>query len=250
MKNNNQIPKWLFITIKQSNFFSDTQLSKLCTKKPRNIIHNITQNLLTNIKKTTISPDAQIASNVVIQGKVFIGSGVRIMENVKITGPSYIGNNTIIGNSSLIRHSYISDNSVVGYLVDIARSFISPDCWFSRVHIADSIIGKNVNLGGGTVLASLRLDNKRISHSNKVGAIIGNNTQIGTNVTILPGICIGQNCMIGAGVVVNKDILDGIYCKLQQEVIFKANNQKYDPNKRKQFKTLLLKEYTRRKSAM
>lgn len=35
---------------------------------------------------------------------------------------------------------------------------------------------------------------------------IGNNTWLGGNVSVLPGVTIGDNCVIGAGSVVNKDI--------------------------------------------
>ncbi len=38
--------------------------------------------------------------------------------------------------------------------------------------------------------------------------IIGENSSIGANSTILPGVKIGRNCMIGAGSVVTKDVPD------------------------------------------
>ncbi len=38
---------------------------------------------------------------------------------------------------------------------------------------------------------------------------IGDNTNIGWNVLILPGVKIGRNCVIGAGSIVTKDIPDG-----------------------------------------
>ncbi len=39
---------------------------------------------------------------------------------------------------------------------------------------------------------------------------IGDNTWIGGNVTILPGVCIGNNTVIGAGSVVTKDVPDNV----------------------------------------
>lgn len=38
--------------------------------------------------------------------------------------------------------------------------------------------------------------------------VIGDNSNIGWNVIILPGVTIGKNCVIGAGAVVTKDIPD------------------------------------------
>lgn len=39
--------------------------------------------------------------------------------------------------------------------------------------------------------------------------VIGDNTWIGSNVTILKGVTIGSNCVVAAGTVVTKDIPDG-----------------------------------------
>ncbi|MGG7145251.1 acyltransferase [Clostridium butyricum] len=38
--------------------------------------------------------------------------------------------------------------------------------------------------------------------------IIGNNCWIGSNVTILPGVCVGNNVVIGAGSIITKNISD------------------------------------------
>ena len=43
--------------------------------------------------------------------------------------------------------------------------------------------------------------------------IVGENTLIGANATILPGIKIGKNCIIGAGSVVVKDVCDNSVVK-------------------------------------
>ena len=60
------------------------------------------------------------------------------------------------------------------------------------------MIGAHVNLGAGTVTANLRFDHKEIysiingekmgTHRNKLGAIIGDNTQTGINVSLMPGV--------------------------------------------------------------
>ena len=42
--------------------------------------------------------------------------------------------------------------------------------------------------------------------------VIGDNTWITSNVTILPGVTIGSNTIIGAGSVVSRDIPSGVFC--------------------------------------
>lgn len=184
-----------------------------------------------------ISLDAKISSKATIEGPVVIKSEVTIHDYARVIGPAFIGRGTIIGNNSLVRESFLGEECVVGYLVDVARSILGNSCWFSRVHIADSLLGNNVNLGGGTVLTSLRLDNKpiRIHYGNncietnslKFGALIGSRTQAGVNVMTMPGVIIGRDCMIGPGVLVNRNLEDNTFCEMQQDVIFKKNIVNY-----------------------
>ena len=91
---------------------------------------------------------------------------------------------------------------------------IFPDVFFGSEPYLITI-GNNVRVSYGVKFAThdggawtLRktgmLDNVDIFGQIK----IGDNTNIGWNVIILPGVTIGKNCVIGAGAVVTKDIPD------------------------------------------
>lgn len=193
--------------------------------------------ILAKNANSSISPDSFVSPSAIIEGPVIIEPGAKIMEGAKLIGPSYVGKNSIVGNSSLVRESFIGDNCVIGYTVDIARSCIGKSCWLSRSHIADSILGDSVNMGGGSVITSLRLDNnpilvqasdKKINTGRiKLGAMVGNNTQIGANVAIMPGVMIGANCIIGPGVLVEKNVSDNSFCKLLQNLEIRENQVVY-----------------------
>ena len=60
----------------------------------------------------------------------------------------------------------------------------------------DSIIGNNCGFGAGAICANLRLDEKKIEETNKLGAILGDNIRIGVNTSLMPGVKIGSNTMI------------------------------------------------------
>lgn len=99
--------------------------------------------------------------------------------------------------------------------------------------------------------------NKSIVNSEEIdlfGMIkIGNNTHIGTNVIIMPGVTIGNNCVIGCGAVVTKNIPDnsvavGVPAKVIEtieEYLYKNKNKfdytkKMDADEKKKY---LLKKY-------
>jgi NDP-sugar pyrophosphorylase family protein len=72
-------------------------------------------------------------------------------------------------------------------------------------YVGDSILGNQVNLGAGTKLANVKLDNSNVkvkaaeqtydSGLRKLGAIVGDRVQIGCNAVANPGTLLGPGCM-------------------------------------------------------
>ena len=134
--------------------------------------------------------------------KIYIGKNCQISPNCYLRGPVSIGDNCKIGNSVEIKNSIIGDNTKIPHLS----------------YIGDSIIGENCNLGAGTITANLRFDKKTIKSKikgnlidtkrEKFGCVVGNNTQIGINCSLMPGILIGSNCQIGPASLVRENIED------------------------------------------
>ena len=203
-------------------------------------------NLLLKNLKAHKGSHVTIKSNVVIEGEVWIGDNVKIFENTKIIGPCYIGPNSIIGNNNLIRESHIGANCVTGFNTDITRSYVGNDCWFHSNYIGDSVLEGNVGMGSGAVLANLRLDEGEIFSSvkservntgrNKLGAIIGCDTRIGVNVSIMPGVKIGPGSLIGAGVVLEQDLPDTSFCMLTSGGYTVTKNTRKSTTNRDKFK--------------
>lgn len=187
------------------------------------------------LKGNSIAKTAKIAKNVIIEGPVVIEDDVKICEGTKIAGPVFIGKGTIIGNNNMIRNSHIGEHSVTGFNTDITRSYIGNNSWFHTNFIGDSVIGNNVSLGSGTVLANLRLDEspifstvkgeKILTGRTKLGACIGDNVRIGVNVSIMPGVKIGSGAFIGAGVILGEDVPDATYCRMSPTVIMSKNTK-------------------------
>jgi len=158
-----------------------------------------------------------VEQNVQIIGNVYIGKGSNIRAGSFIQGPCYIGENTMIGPNAYIRpYSSIGPNCHVG-LSEVKNSIISSNSKVPHFnYVGDSILCENVNLGAGTKIANLRLDEGNIkvkikgqlvdSKRKKLGTIIGPNVKTGINVSIMTGKIICENSQIGAHTIVSEDI--------------------------------------------
>lgn len=159
----------------------------------------------------------EISKNVHMEGKVSIGKGTKVYSGCHIEGPVCIGENCIIGPNTHIRsHTAIGDNckirngeikeSIIG---DVAKGF-----HFS--YVGSSIIGDDVNIGGGTMITNWRHDNQSVktwvngdlvnTGRRKFGAVIGDGCRLGANTVIYPGRKMWPGKTTAPGEIVKKDI--------------------------------------------
>ncbi|UCE75132.1 MAG: NTP transferase domain-containing protein [Methanomassiliicoccales archaeon] len=153
-----------------------------------------------------------------IHGAVQIGKGTVVRNGSYITGPVIIGEDCTIGPNCVIRPSTVIGNGCkIGNAVEIKNSVIMD---FSNTphnnYVGDSIIGYRCNLGAGTKVANLRLDQKSISvvlrgtqvdtGLRKLGVIMGDEVKTGINSSIDPGTIMGENSYIGPNAVARGNI--------------------------------------------
>ena len=138
-----------------------------------------------------IHPDAIVAESAVIEGPCYIGPNVEIRHGAYLRGGSWICNDSVVGNSSEIKNSLLLPGAKAPHFN----------------YVGDSIIGSNVNLGAGVKISNVRNDKGlvfvRLSNGERVqtnlrkmGALIGDGSQIGCNSVTNPGALIGPNSMI------------------------------------------------------
>lgn len=108
-----------------------------------------------------------IGPNVTIQGRVQIGKGTMIWENVLIRGPVVIGENSRIKNSYIGPYSAIGNNCIIEN-TEVEHSIIFDHAEVNAdTRIVDSIIGKNARITGAK--SSLPLGHK---------LVVGDNSQV------------------------------------------------------------------------
>ncbi|MBI4652421.1 hypothetical protein HY745_14335 [Candidatus Desantisbacteria bacterium] len=179
-------------------------------------LKSITTEIITN---NYISKSALIENNVTIKGPVIILDNCEIYSGSYIVGPALIGYDCKIGPNSFINSNCIIGNHIkIGQCAEIKCSVIMDKSkLYSLSYIGHSIIGKKVKIGSGVITAISRFDDCSIkiryknieldSKQNKFGAIIGNETQIGIGVKILPGKVIKPKENIYPNSIINRDIL-------------------------------------------
>lgn len=152
-----------------------------------------------------------LEENVVIKGAVAIGKGTAVRSGAYIVGPVIIGRNCDIGPNCYIRPSTaIGDDCHIGSAVEVKNSIIMNGTKIPHHnYVGDSVIGERCNLGAGTKIANLRLDEKEIwvagvnTGRRKLGAIIGDGVGTGINASINIGTTIGNDTQIGPGALVH-----------------------------------------------
>tara|TARA_B100001123_G_scaffold313417_1_gene350566 strand:- start:271 stop:909 length:639 start_codon:yes stop_codon:yes gene_type:complete len=146
-----------------------------------------------------LSQDTKFGKNVIINPYVVIGEKTRIGNNVEILSFTHIENATLesnvnVGPFSRIRPgSILSKGSRVGNFVEIKKSKIGKNSKINHLsYVGDANVGKNVNVGAGTITCNY--DGKR---KNKTRIMDG--AFIGSNTALIAPIKIGKKATIGAG---------------------------------------------------
>ena len=163
----------------------------------------------------------EVSDKATVIGHIRVGKGTKVLPGSYIQGPVIIGESCEIGPSCYIRPSTsIGDHCKIGNAVEVKNSIIMNRTKVPHLsYVGDSVIGERCNLGAGTKIANLRLDEKEISvivdgrktpsGRRKLGVIMGDDVKTGINASIDVGTIIGEGTAIGMGAVVRGTIAPG-----------------------------------------
>ena len=169
------------------------------------------------------SNDTKIGKNVVINPYVVIGKKVKIGNNVTINSFSQledciIENKVALGPYARIRPGAILKvGSKIGNFVEVKKSIIGSKSKVNHLsYIGDSNIGKNVNIGAGTITCNYDGVKKRKTK-------IKNNVFIGSNSSLVAPVTINDNSIVGAGSVITKNVKKGALALTRSAQVEKIN---------------------------
>ena len=153
-----------------------------------------------------LSKDTKFGKNVTIYPYVVIGKKVKIGSNVEILSFSHIEgakieNKVTIGPYARIRPgTHLMSGVKIGNFVETKKSKIKSNTKVNHLsYIGDSEIGKNSNIGAGTITCNY-------DGVKKNKTIISDNVFIGSNTSLVAPVKIKKKSVVGAGSVITKDV--------------------------------------------
>ncbi len=153
-----------------------------------------------------LSKDTKFGKNVTINPYVVIGKKVKIGNNVKILSFSHIEgarieNKVTVGPYARIRPgTHLMSGVKIGNFVETKKSKIKSNSKVNHLsYIGDSEIGKNTNIGAGTITCNY-------DGVKKNKTVISDDVFIGSNSSLVAPVKIKKNSIVGAGSVITRDI--------------------------------------------
>jgi NDP-sugar pyrophosphorylase family protein len=160
---------------------------------------------------TPAAPDG-----VYLEGDIVLGEGVVLEHGAFVRGPAVIGDRTVVRQGAYLRGDVlVGADCVVGHTSELKHSVMLSDSAAPHFnYLGDSLVGRDVNLGAGTVLSNMKLarTNVRVKVGErhydtgliKFGAVLGDGCQTGCHTVLNPGTVAGprsffypQSCAVG-----------------------------------------------------
>jgi len=149
--------------------------------------------------KGTVKPGA-----ILVGDDIYIAEGAKIEPTAYIEGPAIIGPDSIVGTAAYVRGGTIlGKHSILGHCTEAKNTIMLNNAYAPHFNfVGDSILGNNVNIGAGVILANYRLDEKPVPIGTestgllKLGAVLGDRVKVGCNSTLEPGTFLGPDTWV------------------------------------------------------
>jgi len=151
--------------------------------------------------------------------RIAIAEGCTIEPGAVIIGPAILEAGVNIRTGAYVRQNVVlGAGSLVGAHSEVKGSILLPGAKAPhQAYVGDSILGREVNLGAGTICSNVKNVGREISFSaggetyhtglRKFGAILGDDCKTGCNTVLNPGVLMGP----GSVTYTNASIRGGFY---------------------------------------
>ena len=137
-----------------------------------------------------ISKTAKVFPTAYVGGPCIIDHEAEVRHCAFIRGSAIVGKNTVVGNSTELKNVILFDKVQVPHYN----------------YVGDSILGYKAHMGAGSVTSNVKSDKTLVkvkakdeeieTGMKKMGAILGDNVEIGCNSVLCPGTIIGRESIV------------------------------------------------------
>ena len=170
--------------------------------------------------RVSVGQDVEIDVDVVMEGEVSLGDGVRIgpfcrLKDVRLAAGTVVRGHCdlegvvsegtcAIGPFARLRPgTELAPGAHIGNFVEVKKSRIGTGSKASHLsYLGDAVIGAGVNIGAGTITCNYDGVNKHVTR-------IEDGVFVGSNSALVAPVVIGEGATIGAGSVISKDAPPG-----------------------------------------
>jgi NDP-sugar pyrophosphorylase family protein len=150
---------------------------------------------------TPVAPDG-----VCLRGDIVVGEGVVFEPGAYVQGPAVLGEGALLRSGCYLRGDVlVGAGAVVGHCSELKNAVLLPGAKAPHFnYVGDSLVGRGVNLGAGTILSNVALAGGQVvvhagrerlaTGLRKMGAVLGDGCQTGCNVVLNPGTVAGPGC--------------------------------------------------------
>lgn len=149
------------------------------------------------VENATIGANVTVRANCVIDSAV-IGGGSKIGPFARVRPETRLGNDVHIGNFVEVKKSEIGNGSKVNHLA----------------YVGDSEIGKNVNVGAGTITCNY-------DGAFKHKTVLEDDVFVGSDTQLVAPVRVGRGSTVGAGTTVTSDVEENslVISRVKQKII-------------------------------
>ena len=168
-----------------------------------------------------------------VSENIWIAKTAKVAKTAYINGPAIIGENAEIRHCAFIRgNAIVGEGAVVGNSTELKNVIL-----FNKVqvphynYVGDSILGYKSHMGAGSITSNVKSDKKLIVIKNgkeqietglkKIGAMLGDEVEVGCGSVLNPGTIIGKNTNIYPLSSVRGVVKENSIYKKQNEIVDK-----------------------------
>ena len=139
---------------------------------------------------------------------VWIHKSAKVFESAYIHGPAIICKDAEIRHCAFIRgNAIVGEGAVIGNSTELKNVIIFNKCEVPHYnYVGDSILGYKAHMGAGSITSNIKSDRKLVvikdgdekieTGLKKIGAMLGDNVEVGCGSVLNPGTIIGKNTNI------------------------------------------------------